>query len=147
VIQEIAHFEISELSIGQSFSYEKVIDPKMVDSFSSLVGDVSPLHMDDHFAARRGFSGRVVHGALIIGLVSTLVGVYFPGKNALVLSIKFHFLSPSYLNDCLVITGIVDQISLSTNVVVLRIEIADKSTGTLRAKGHVNVGFTKENCR
>ena len=77
---EIATFEIEDLFQGKEFSFEKKISSSDVNIFANITGDNSPLHMDDGFAQERGFKGRVVHGGLLVGCISQLVGIHFPGK-------------------------------------------------------------------
>lgn len=69
----ISKFTITELGKGQKTSFKKKILLSAVDDFSSLSGDVSPLHMDKNFSQERGFQGRVVHGALLISYLSRIL--------------------------------------------------------------------------
>jgi 3-hydroxybutyryl-CoA dehydratase len=75
---DIATFEIEDLAQGKEFSFEKKISSSDVDMFARLTGDNSPIHMEDSFAQKRGFKSLLVHGGLLVGCISQLVGVYFP---------------------------------------------------------------------
>ena len=122
----IATLNINDLSIGDRFSFDKIITTKMVDDFAKLSGDFSPLHMQENFAKNRGFHSRVVHGTLLLGLISRLIGMHFPGENALLLSIAAQFVSPVHIDDKLHISAIIDQISYSTQTLIIKSKI--KST-------------------
>ena len=66
----------------------------MSDAFSELSGDDAPLHTDETFARAHGFDGRVVHGALVVSLLSRVVGTRFPGPRSLWLKCDISFRNP-----------------------------------------------------
>lgn len=138
----IAEYQLHELLEGQEYAFEETITAAMVDDFAAVSGDASCLHMNDEFARSRRFTGRVVHGALLAGLLSRLVGMHLPGKNALLQSMNMNFKQPAYIGDTVTVTAIVDQISTAANVIVLKASIVNTLTGQTLAKGKVQVGFT-----
>lgn len=133
---------IDDFSEGQSFSFEKTINESEVARFAELSGDCNPLHMDNSFAEERGFQGRVPHGLLLASYFSKLVGMHLPGKNALLHSVNIKFLHPAYLNDNLVINGVIDHVSLSTQTLILKATITNTNIDRLLAKGTLQVGLT-----
>ena len=106
---EIATFEIEDLFQGKEFSFEKKISSSDVNMFAKLTGDNSPLHMEDQFARERGFKSRLVHGGLLVGCISQLVGVHFHGENAIIQTLNIKFSHPAYIGATLKIDSIVDQ--------------------------------------
>ena len=71
---EVRSLTLDDLTEGQATSFRTTIDRASVETFAALTGDINPLHMDDGFAVGHGFERRVVHGALLGGYVSRLVG-------------------------------------------------------------------------
>ena len=142
---EIATFEIEDLFQGKEFSFEKKISSSDVNMFAKLTGDNSPLHMEDQFARERGFKGRVVHGGLLVGCISQLVGVYFPGENSVIQTLNIKFSHPAYVGDVLKIHSIIDQISESMGTIILKLAITNQNTGQVLLKSKVQVGFTNQN--
>ena len=140
----IAENTIDDFSIGQVFSFSVTLNKSDVESFAQLSGDINPLHMDEDFAQQRGFKGRVVHGLLLAGYLSKLVGVYFPGKHAVLHSVNINFLSPVYINDTITVECIVHQISLSTETLILKVVMKSIDGNTIFLRGKVQVGFTKQ---
>ena len=138
----VAEFDLDDLAEGQCFTFSEQLTAQAVDKFAELSGDVSPLHMDAEFAQSRGFERRVVHGALLGGLVSRLVGVHCPGRNALLQSMNLRFHNPAYAGDTVAVRGVVDQISVATSTVVLKVMIENSANGTILAQGKAHVGFT-----
>ena len=141
--REIAKFRISDFSIGDRFSFQEVIKKKMVVDFAALSGDYSSLHMDDKFAKGRGFIGRVVHGVLLTSLLSRLVGMHFPGENAVIQSMNIRFLVPTYIGDIVRVSAEVDQISTATKTIVLKGLIENTSTEEILVRSKLQVGFTE----
>jgi 3-hydroxybutyryl-CoA dehydratase len=141
-MEKISTRKIEDFTEGQAFSLSKTIKEEDVNDFSSLSGDICPLHMSEQFAIKRGFKGRVAHGALLMSYVSQLIGVYFPGENCLLQSLSFKFLLPAYINDAIEINAVIDQISLSMKVLVLNVRIETEESHNLLVKGKVQVGFT-----
>jgi acyl dehydratase len=140
---DIATFEIEDLAQGKEFSFEKKISSSDVDMFARLTGDNSPIHMEDSFAQKRGFKSRVVHGGLLVGCISQLVGVYFPGENSVIQTLDIKFSHPAYIGDILKIYSIIDQVSESMRTIILKLTITNQKTGQVLLKSKVQVGFTK----
>jgi len=138
----ISDHEIKDLLLGQEFSLTKKISLSDVDMFAKLTGDNSPLHMESGFARERGFKDRVVHGGLLVGCISNLIGTRFPGKNSIVHSLEVKFFHPVYIGDSLKIHSIVDQISESVATIILKLAITNIDTGQVLLKSKVQVGFT-----
>ena len=139
---EIATFEIEDLFQGKEFSFEKKISSSDVNIFANLTGDNSPLHMDDGFAQERGFKGRVVHGGLLVGCISQLVGIHFPGKNSIIQTLDIKFSHPAYIGDLLKIHSKIDQVSKSVRTVIIKLAITNQETGKILLKSKMQVGFT-----
>jgi acyl dehydratase len=140
--QNISKFNISDFKIGDSYSFDDVVTDEMVDTFAELSGDFSSLHMNGDFALDRGFGHRVVHGVLLLGFLSRLVGMHFPGENAILVSLNTQFSSPAYPGDAIHISASVEQISHGTKTIVLKTTISNNKTNKIILKGRIIVGFT-----
>ena len=141
---ETSKFTIKDFQLGDSSSFEESITKKMVDDFAELSGDFSPLHVSGEFAKELGFNGRVVHGVLMTSFFSRLVGMQFPGENAILQSMNTSFLKPCYIGDNVIVKAIVDQISKATNTVILKANITNSSTKEVLVRAKIQVGFTNE---
>lgn len=83
-----------ELAVGMSAAVRETITDAHIRKFAALSGDHNPLHVDDAWAARFRFGGRIAHGALTAGLVSRVLGMELPGTGAIYLGQSFRFLQP-----------------------------------------------------
>lgn len=136
-----ANYKIEDIREGMSYCFTKTITADDVDRFAEVSGDTSPLHMSGPFARAKGFRGRVVHGALLTGYISQMIGVHFPGENCLLqtLNIKFH--APCFIDDTVEIKAKVIQVSHGANAVVLEVLVDNAQTRSTLAKAKVQAGF------
>ena len=138
----ISEYKIKDLLPGQEFSFTKKISSSDVDMFAKLTGDNSPIHMEVSFARERGFKDRVVHGGILVGCISNLVGTRFPGKNSFIQTLEVKFCNPTYIGDALKIHSIVDQISESVGTIILKLTITNIDTSQVLLKSKLQVVFT-----
>lgn len=103
------------------------ISQEDVERFATLSGDKAPLHTDEAFARSHGFSGKVVHGALLAAGVSKLVGMELPGPNAVLERMDLSFRKPVHAPADLRLTGRVRHISEAVQSLTLDITIQDSS--------------------
>lgn len=137
-----AAFTLNDLIVGQRAEFDAVITGDDVDAFAALSGDANPLHLDAEFARERGFGDRVVHGAHLVALASRLVGMYLPGRNALLLAVSTSFAKPVLPGTRVTVSGVVEQLSDTVRSAVLKLRVVDRETGTTLARGRLTVGFT-----
>ncbi|MCB1506483.1 MAG: SDR family oxidoreductase [Hyphomicrobiaceae bacterium] len=130
---------LDQLSVGQSDVIARTITSDDVVAFARLSGDYNALHVDDEFAARTEFGGRVVHGFLHASLLSTLIGMKIPGPGALYLSQSIDFSAPVFIGDTVEARGRIERIDRETRVVEIETEITNQNgaqvlKGKARAK-------------
>lgn len=82
------------IQIGDSYSTTRVISAEDVDKFAEVTGDDNPIHLDEEYARNSRFGQRVVHGVLLLGLISKVLGRDFPGHGSVAVGISCRFLRP-----------------------------------------------------
>ena len=92
---------LDEIELGASASFSKTITEADVVLFAGLTGDFNPIHIDDTYAATTRFKKRLVHGMLVAGLVSTVLGTRLPGPGAIYVDQTLRFLAPVFIGDTL----------------------------------------------
>jgi 3-hydroxybutyryl-CoA dehydratase len=107
--------------LKKKVSFTKIIRKDDLEKFIEISGDTNPIHLKKKISKQYRFLKRVVHGALIISYFSRLIGTKLPGKNSLILSSEYKFHSPIYLNDKVIIKGILDYQNNSTKTYELSI--------------------------
>ena len=136
-------YSFEELKKGLTESFDAQITEDMLDKFRDLTGDINPLHNDLEYAKEKGFGSRVVYGMLTASLLSTLGGVYLPGKRCLIHSVETNFLKPVFPGDCLTVKGTVYLVDEEFHQVTLKTEIL-KQVGQKVLLGKMKVGVLDE---
>jgi 3-hydroxybutyryl-CoA dehydratase len=116
---------VDRFQVGVSETMTIPVSQAMSDAFSELSGDDAPLHADESFARAHGFDGCVVHGALVVSLLSRVVGTRFPGPRSLWLKCDISFRNPCYVPSALRFHGVVIQQSEATRSIALAFNITD----------------------
>ena len=119
-------YTIGDLQVGQTESFSVTVTPSMVDAFSELSGDINPLHMNEDFAKKRGFPGRVVFGMLAASFFSTLAGVYLPGENCLLHGMNIKFKKPVFIGDTLTVSGTISELSEGLSRITVKADITNQ---------------------
>jgi 3-hydroxybutyryl-CoA dehydratase len=84
----------NDLQLGESAERVFAISDDAVSAFADVSGDHTPVHLDDHFAKRTVFRGRVAHGMLLGAHISAVLGENLPGPGAIYLSQTLEFEHP-----------------------------------------------------
>jgi 3-hydroxybutyryl-CoA dehydratase len=90
---------------GQRAAVTRTITQADIEAYAALVGDRNPLHTDEAFAARSRFGGRIAHGLLTAGLISTVLGMHLPGPGGIYLSQTLRFRRPVRPGDAVTATA------------------------------------------
>lgn len=90
---------ISDYKIGMTAELTKSFSDEDVDSFAKLSGDINPVHLDENYAKETIFGARIVHGALVSSIFSTIFANNLPGAGCIYLKSENKFLKPVYLNE------------------------------------------------
>jgi len=94
----------NELQVGDSASYTKTFTDLDVRTFAEVSGDHNPVHLDEEYAKKTQFGARLVHGALVSSLFSTVLGTSLPGEGSIYLAQNSSFRKPVYLGDTITAT-------------------------------------------
>lgn len=133
----------TSLLVGPSAVQFKVSED-MVAQFAALTGDSSALHLNDVFARRSPYRGRIVHGMLPVGFLCLLRPFQIDGVRSSVRRINGRFASPVYAGDSLTLTAGLGQIAAEADNVVFDYRIQRDLSGDVVTSGSVTVGYEPE---
>jgi 3-hydroxybutyryl-CoA dehydratase len=68
-----------EVKVGDGFGDQVTVTETHLVLAAGMFGDFNPLHVDEAFAEKSRFGGRILHGPFTSALVSSPVGMYFAG--------------------------------------------------------------------
>ena len=134
-------YKYEEIDIGHKESFAVTVTEEMMNSFLAITGDVNPLHNDEDYAVSKGHPGRVVYGMLSASLLSTLAGVYLPGKRSLIHEVKIKFAKPVYIGDTLTVEGVVEEKNDTYSLLFIKVTIRNQS-GDKVLRGKMQVGIS-----
>lgn len=95
----MAGYCLEDLSVGQSAERSHVVTEADIAAFAEVSGDFNPVHMDEAFAARTQFGGRIAHGILSATYISAVLGETLPGHGAIYISQALRFRRPVRIGD------------------------------------------------
>jgi len=76
----------------KTFSDQDLID------YVRATNDSNPIHCNDEHTVNR-FKGKIVHGMLVGGLISAVLGTRLPGHGIIYVSQSMKFIKPVYVNE------------------------------------------------
>lgn len=103
------------VDIGYKTTHVKTITENDIKLFAEVSGDFNPVHMNEEFAKKTFFGGRIAHGVLAIALLSA-VGAKLPGL-VILLSMSNRFLKPVRIGDTITATGEVTEVRKDKGIV------------------------------
>jgi len=130
----------ADLFVGLTADFHVEITSETMDLFRAMSSDWNPLHVDPEFARGAGHPGPVVFGMLTASFYSTLVGVYLPGRFAVLQGLDVDFVRPVFVGDKLLVTGEVSFLSEAVRRVELKASIRD-AAGRLVSKARIRAGL------
>ncbi len=114
-----------DIRVGDTFFFEKMVDRELVDKFADLSGDKNPLHVDESYAEKTEFGGRIAHGMLLGSFFSALIGMLCPGERSLYLSQTLNFRKPIKPNSRITIEGKVTAKSDAAKIIEIETVVKD----------------------
>lgn len=110
---------IVEMSIGDSAEFSKTLSEADIYLFAGLSGDLNPFHVNEEYAKNTFFKGRIAHGILLAGFISTVVGCYLPGPGSIYVSQELRFLAPARIGDTITARAEIQEMDAERNRVIL----------------------------
>ena len=98
-----------ELSIGETASLRRLVNPDDIKLFAAVSGDVNPAHLDAQYAAGDIFGHVIIHGMWTGALISTLLGTQLPGPGIIYLGQDLRFRKPVSPGDTITATVSVQE--------------------------------------
>ena len=130
---------IDQIKIGLSCTVEKTITDQDIELFAQISTDHNPAHLDDSYAQKTRFKGRIAHGMLTASLISGIIGGQLPGDGAVYLSQNVTFLAPVRPGDHVIARACVIDMNVEKRRITLKTTCAVGNTVMLTGQAKVMV--------
>ena len=98
-IGDLHGIAFEDLRQGMTAAYGRTITEADIVLYAGVTGDVNPVHLNQEYAGQTMFEGRIAHGMLIAGLISTVLGTKLPGPGAIYVNQTLRFKAPVRIGD------------------------------------------------
>ena len=133
------------LAPGDQVRFRKTVTETDVYLFAGITGDFSPDHIDAMSSVAKR-AGRIVHGALLIGFMSTASARIHERHDVPNVSYGYdrvRFVKPVYFGDTVQVDYVVDEIDLSTNRAFANVTCTNQHSEVVAVARHI-VKFVPE---
>ena len=106
---------VNELQIGEKAQFTKTISESDVYLYAGITGDLNPAHINEEHAKKTFFKTRIVHGMLLGGFISTVMGNILPGPGTIYVRQVLDFLAPVRIGDTITAYAEVTEVMTKEN--------------------------------
>lgn len=110
---------IDKLKVGDSDEFTKTVSESDIYLFAGITGDLNPAHINEIYAKNTVFKGRIAHGILIGGFISTVIGTKLPGPGSIYREQQLRFLAPVRIGDTITARVEISNIDSEKNKITL----------------------------
>ena len=128
--------------LGQRFTTGIDIDHALVAKFAEFSGDLNPIHVDAVVAREFGHPKPVAHGAILVAIISRMIGMEIPGPGAVWLSQNVEWLQPVYVGDRISVTLEITEYSQGASLLTLAVcAVNHDGTRVMQGQARVKQGY------
>jgi 3-hydroxybutyryl-CoA dehydratase len=113
---------LDELHVGMTAEKTVEMTEQRIQQFADASDDFNPVHMDEAFASKTAYRGRIAHGLLSASFGSAVVGTIRPGAGAIYLHQSLAFEKPVRIGDKVTARVTVAAVDLESARVTLKTE-------------------------
>ncbi len=102
LVQELHGLYFEDLKEGMTASLGKTVTDTDLVVFAGISMDTNPVHVNEEFASKSMFKGRIAHGMLGAALLSAVFGTKMPGPGCIYVAQSLKFRAPVRIGDTMV---------------------------------------------
>ena len=92
--------DVRGIKVGHKVSFTKTVSDRDIQSFAEVTEDANPVHLNEDYASKTRFKGRIAHGMLSAGFISAALGTRLaPDSVVVYLSQQLRFQRPVKIGD------------------------------------------------
>jgi acyl dehydratase len=131
------------VTVGDSRSFSKTIAESDVYLFAGITGDFAPNHVNEEYMRGTTYGRRVVHGALLIGFMSTtstMISSTSAQGGEVPMSLGYNrirFLAPVFIGDTIEVNYVITAIDPIRRRSTAKIEIVSQARELVAVAEHI----------
>ena len=137
---------MNAVEIGLKESFTKTVTETDVYLFAGITGDFYPIHVNEEFARKTRFKTRIVHGALLVGFVSTVmakINGHIPPPGGVSYRYDMTFVAPVMFGDTITTELTVNEKNPERNEIICE-ALCTNQRGEAVLKGKTVMKLLKE---
>ena len=130
--------------VGESVAFSKTVSESDVYLFAGITGDLSPNHVNAEYMKRSSYGRRMVHGALLVGFMSTASTLaieksrHSASETPVALGYdRIRFIGPVYLGDTITVNYTIVAVDTERRRSVADIEILNQDNDLVAVGKHI----------
>ena len=132
------------VAVGDTTTFSKTVSESDVYMFAGITGDFSPNHVNQSYMEKSAWGKRMVHGALLIGFVSTVSTMAIahtrddPNETPVAVGFdKTRFLAPVFLGDTVTVSYCFADIDLERRRTRAEVEVRNQQDELVAVTQHL----------
>jgi len=142
-MSQLRGYTFDEIEMGQTASFSKLVEETDIQMFSTVSGDVNPVHLDEEFAAGTMFGERIAHGMLTGGVISAALAMKLPGPGCIYLGQTLRFSRPVKIGDRITVNLEVTNKRDDKKILTLSTDVSNQD-GKVVATGEAQIMPSRE---
>lgn len=123
--QEVTILDKLGVDVGFKATFSKTITESDISLLAAVSGDYNPVHVNEEYAKRTFFKGRISHGLMPLCITSAAMSACLPGI-IVWLSESTRFLAPVRIGDTLTGGGEVTAARKDKGIITMKIACANQ---------------------
>ena len=140
--KRVSNFHVE---VGESVVFSKTVGESDIYMFAGITGDFSGNHVNEQYMEKSAFKGRIAHGALLVGFMSTTSTMMIDrcvqeGIDETPVSLGYdgvRFLKPVYINDTVTVTYTIREIDRERRRSLSKIEVVNQNKELVAVGQHI----------
>ncbi|MCP4111589.1 MAG: MaoC family dehydratase [Desulfobacteraceae bacterium] len=133
---------IDQIKVGDAAEFAKTVSESDIYLYAGITGDLNPAHINEAYAEKTFFKGRIAHGMLLGGFISNVIAMQLPGPGTIYVKQELKFTAPAKIGDTITARAEVAEVLTEKNRIILKTTCTNQE-GTLVVDGEAMVSPPK----
>ena len=142
------------LQVGETASFTKTVTEADVILLAGISGDFNPMHVDEEYASKTQFGGRIAYGVLSCTFISAVLGTKLPGAGCIYGGQEVSFRAPICMGDTVSAVATIEEkytkkdgklkfVKIKTEVIIDKAARIPENTGKVATTGYATILMLK----